>query len=436
MIDPILAGILGIAILLAVLFLLNTPVGFAMAITGFLGYAYVVSFDAAVSMVGSTLWTTFSSPGMTVIPLFTLMGYIVFYSGVNEKLYAAAYSWVGHIRGGIAMATIAACAAFATICGSNTATAATMSTVALPQMKKYGYNPMLSTGSVASGATLGVVIPPSVVLIIIGLSTGQSIEKLFYGGIGAGVLLALTLILTVYAICLICPMWGPTGPRTTWKNKMLTLLGAWETILLFLLVILGMYFGWFTAAEAGAAGAFLAIAAGLLQKKLSRTNFQNALKDSLKSACMVITIVAGAMIFGKFLAVTRLPFDLADNVAAWPVSKSAILWAVFIIYILGGTIMDALALLIITLPIFYPLVVDKLGYDPIWFGVVITVITTLGAITPPVGAAMFVVASMAKEIPMKDVFKGVCLFIPAYIVCIFLYMLWPQIITWLPSLMR
>lgn len=436
MIEPMTAGLLGIAILLGVLFLLNTPVGFAMAITGFLGYAYIVSFDAAVNMVGSTLWTTFSSPGMTVIPLFTLMGYIVFYSGVNEKLYAAAYSWVGHIRGGIAMATIAACAAFATICGSNTATAATMSTVALPQMKKYGYDPKLSTGSVASGATLGVVIPPSVVLIIIGLSTGQSIEKLFYGGIGAGILLALALILTVYVICLICPTWGPTGPKTTVKDKIMTLIGAWETIVLFLLVILGMYFGWFTAAEAGAAGAFIAFAIGFAQRKLSRENFLKAIKDSLKSSCMVITIVAGAMIFGKFLAVTRLPFDLADIVAAWPVSKAAILWVVFIIYILGGTIMDALALLIITLPIFYPLVVDKLGCDPIWFGVVITVITTLGAITPPVGAAMFVVASMAKDVPMKDVFKGVSYFIPAYIICIGLYMLFPEIITWMPGLLR
>lgn len=434
--DGMLIGLVGIGVLLLILFLLNAPVGFAMAIVGFVGYAYVKTPTAAVNMVGSSLWTTFSMYGLTVIPLFTLMGHIVFYSGVNEKLYRAAYSWVGHIRGGIAMATVAACAAFATICGSNTATAATMSTVALPQMKKYGYHPMLSTGAVASGATLGVVIPPSVVLILIGLSTGQSIEKLFYGGIGAGVLLAVFLMLTVYVICLFKPGWGPTCPHASWKEKGLSLLGAWETILLFLLVILGMFFGWFTAAEAGAAGAFLAIIIGWMQGKLDRQKFLSALKDTLKSSCMVITIVAGAMIFGKFLAVTRMPFEAADAVAALPVPKAVILLAILAIYIIGGTIMDALALLIITLPIFYPLAVERLGYDPIWFGVVITVVTTLGAITPPVGAAMFVVASMAKDVPMKQVFAGVSFFVPAYLVCIGLYMAFPKIITWLPGLLQ
>lgn len=430
-----LVGIIGIAALLLALFIFGTPVGFAMAVIGFLGFAYVVSFDAAVHMVGSALWTTFSSYGLTVIPLFTLMGQVVFYSGVNEKLYNAAYAWVGHIRGGLAMATVAACSAFATICGSNTATAATMSTVALPQMKKYNYHPRLSTGAIASGSTLGVVIPPSVVLIIIGLTTGQSIEKLFYGGFGAGVLLAGFLILTVYVLCLIYPAWGPAAAKSTWKEKWISLAGAYETILLFLLVILGLFFGLFTAAEAGAAGSLLAIIIGLCQKKLSRQKLLYAIRDTLKSSCMVITIVAGAVIFGKFLAVTRIPFELADIVAALPIPKAAILWMVFGVYILGGTIMDSLALLILTLPIFYPLVVGKMGYDPIWFGVAITVITTLGAITPPVGATMYVVAGASKETPMREIFKAMFYFIPAYIVAIALYMIFPKIITWLPGLL-
>jgi tripartite ATP-independent transporter DctM subunit len=429
-------GLAGIAGLLLALFLLGAPVGFAMAIVGFLGYAAISSFDTAAHMTGQTLWTTFSMYGLTVIPLFTLMGQVVFYSGVNEKLYAAAYNWIGHIRGGLAMATIAACSAFATICGSNTATAATMSTVALPQMKKFNYNPKLSAGAVASGSTLGVVIPPSVVLIIIGLSTEQSIEKLFYGGIGAGGLLTLMLVGTVYLICTLCPSWGPVGPKASWKARFTSLLESYETFLLFALVILGLFLGYFTAAEAGAAGAFLAIVLGFVQRKLTWSNFLNALRDTLKASCMVITIVAGAMIFGKFLTKTGIPHQIAETVGSMPVSKTVILLMIFGIYAIGGTIMDALALLIVTLPIFYPLVVDQLGYDPLWFGVTITVITTLGAITPPVGATTFVVAGSARDIPMKDVFKGVSLFIPAYVISIGLYMLFPKIITWLPSLLR
>jgi tripartite ATP-independent transporter DctM subunit len=429
-----LVGVVGIVILLLVMLVFGTPVGFGMAIVGFLGFAYMVSWDAAVNMVGSTLWTTFSSYGLTVIPLFTLMGQVVFYSGVNEKLYYAAYNWVGHIRGGLAMATIAACAAFSTICGSNTATAATMSTVAVPQMKKYNYHPRLSTGAIASGSTLGVVIPPSVVLIIIGLSTGQSIEKLFYGGFGAGILLAGLLILTVFILCLIYPTWGPAGAKATWKQRWVSLGGAYETILLFLLVILGLFFGIFTAAEAGAAGSVLAILIGVCHKKLSWKNFIFSIRDTLRSSCMVITIIAGAVIFGKFLAVTRIPFELADTVAAMPIPKTAILLMVFLAYIVGGTFMDALALLVLTLPIFYPLVVGKLGYDPIWFSVVITVITTLGAITPPDGAVMYVVAN-ASKVPMREIFKAMLYFIPAYLVAVALYMIFPKIITWMPSLL-
>lgn len=221
-----LVGIAGIVILLLILFVIGTPVGFAMGIVGFCGFCYVISFKAGLNMVGSVIWETFSKYGLTVIPLFIFMGQIAFYSGINEKLYNAAYKWVGQIRGGIAMATVMACSAFAAICGSNAATAATMTTVALPQMNKYKYEPMLSTGAVACGSTLGVVIPPSVVLIVIGLSTEQSIAKLFYGGIGAGIVLATFLILTVYILCIIYPEWGPVGPKTGLMEKIKALSGV------------------------------------------------------------------------------------------------------------------------------------------------------------------------------------------------------------------
>jgi len=428
-------GLLGIVALMVVLFLTATPVSFAMAIVGFIGFCCVVSFDAAVNMVGSVLWSTFSKYDLTVIPMFVLMGQIVFYSGINEKLYRTAFNWVGHIRGGIAMATVLACSAFAAICGSNTATAATMATVALPQMKKYHYHPQLSTGSVAAGSTLGVVIPPSVVFILIGLSTEQSITKLFYGGFGAGIVLTLLLIANVAVICSIKPQWGPVGEKVDFKTKIKSLSGTGEVILLFLLILIGLYTGFFTPAEAGGAGAFIALIIAAVRKQMSIKQFIGALKDTLRSSCMVMMIVAGAMIFGKFLAVTRMPYNLADWVVTLAVSKTVIMLIIFMIYIIGGMIMDALALLIITIPIFFPVAIS-LGYDPLWFGVTITVITTFGAISPPVGAVTFVVASMAKDVPMKEVYKGVSIFTPAYIICILLLMLFPKIATFLPGLIK
>jgi C4-dicarboxylate transporter, DctM subunit len=426
-------GIGGILALLLALFLLGMPVGFAMGIVGFCGFWYVISFKAGINMIGGVVWDTFSSYGLTVIPLFIFMGQVAFYSGVNEKLYNAAYRWVGQIRGGIAMATVMACSAFSAICGSNAATAATMSTVALPQMRKFKYHSKLSTGAVACGSTLGVVIPPSVVLIVIGLSTEQSIAKLFYGGFGAGILLALLLTLAVYGICRLHPDWGPVGPVVSWGDKFRSLSGAVEMLILFLLVMLGLYFGFFTPAEAGAAGSFFAVVISLVQKRLTWKGFLASINDTLRISCMVITIVAGAVIFGRFLTVTRIPFDIAEWVVGLPVHRTVVMGIIFFIYAVGGAVMDALALLLITIPIFFP-VADQLGYDPIWFGVTITVVTTLGAVTPPVGATTYVVGAMAEGVRLEEVFKGVAYFLPAYILCIILLMLFPEIVTFLPGL--
>ena len=433
--EPALIGILGIVVLLSAMFLLGMPVGFAMGIVGFSGFCLIVSFKAGLGMVGTNIWSTFSKYGMTAIPLFIFMGQIAFYSGVNEKLYTAAYKWVGPIRGGIAMATVLACSAFAAICGSNAATAATMTTVALPEMKKCGYNSILSTGAIACGSTLGVVIPPSVVLIVIGLFTQQSITKLFYGGIGAGLLLALLLLFSVYCICILHRDWGPAGRKTSLREKIEALPGAVEMIILFLLVMIGLYFGYFTPSEAGAAGSFLALAISCLQRRLSWKRFFFAVVDTLRVSCMVMVLIAGAVIFGKFLAVTRIPFDIAEWVSGLPVSNNVIMLIIFAIYIFGGAIMDALALILITIPIFFPVAV-QMGYDPLWFGVTITVITTLGAVTPPVGVSTYVVAGMAEGIPLKVVFKGVTYFLPAYIVCVLLLLFFPVIVTFLPGIIR
>lgn len=432
---PFLIGLIGIAALLFILFFLGMPVGFSMAVVGFVGFSCIINFNAGVNMAGSVLWSVSSKYGLTVIPLFIFMGQIVFYSGVNQRLYKTAYYWVGHIKGGLAMATVLACSAFAAICGSNTATAATMSTVALPEMKKYGYSSILSTGTIACGSTLGVVIPPSVVLIIIGLATEQSIARLFYGGVGAGVLLTLLFLASIFIICHIKPAWGPVGEKSSFNEKLRSLFGGAEMFVLFILIMSGLYFGFFTPAEAGAAGSLFALLLSLVRRTLSFNDFKKAIKDTLRISSMVMMLVVGAMIFGRFLSITRIPFDLASFVVELPVSNFVIMIFISLIYIAGGAIMDALALLLITIPIFFPLAV-KMGYDPVWFAVTITVITTLGAVTPPVGATTYVVSGVANDVPMKNVFKGVLVFIPAYILTIFLLLIFPSIITWLPSILK
>lgn len=428
-------GLLGIVILLFMLLFLGMPVGFTMAVVGFGGVCYIISFNASLGMVGSELWNTFSSYGFTMVPLFIFMGQICFYSGLNERLFKATHTVTGHVRGGLAMATIFACAGFAAICGSNTATAATMTSVALPEMRKYRYNQALSVGSIACGSTLGVVIPPSVVLILIGIYTGQSITKLFYGGILAGLFLAASFMVTIAVLCWLHHDWSPLGQKKTLGEKIRALPGFFEALFLFALVMGGLYAGVFTPTEAGAVGTFLAIVISLLRRKLTWRAFIAAVVDTLQVSCMVFVLIAGAVMFSRFLALTRIPFDIADWAATLPFSPTVILSVIFIIYIIGGALVDALALLVITIPIFFP-VAMQLGYDPIWFGVMITVITTLGAVTPPVGASTYVVAGIAKDMGLGRVFKGVLYFLPAYIFSIILFMAVPQIITYLPSLIR
>ncbi len=422
--DPVTTGIAGIFLLLFIIFTFRIPVGFAMALVGYAGFAYVVNPRAALGTMASSLWHTFSSYGLAVIPLFILMGNICFHAGVSRKLYRTAWTWTGHIRGGIAMATILACAGFAAICGSNAATAATMSSVALPEMKKLGYDNALSTGSVAAGATLGVVIPPSVVLIIIGLSTGLSIADLFFAALLPGIVLTAGFLATVWIVCMIRPELGPSGPGTSFREKLASLPGSIEMALLFVLIMTGLYIGWFTPTEAGAAGAFFSMIIAMAGRNLTWKRFVTALEESVKTSAMILMIVAGAVIFGKFLTVTRLPYQAADWVAALPVPPWAILVIMLAIYVAGGAIMDALGLLMITIPIFFP-VAQRLGYDPVWFAILITIITTMGAITPPVGINTYIVAGMAGNVRLTTVFRGVIWFLPAFVLTVLLLFLFP-----------
>lgn len=430
-----LVGLSGVLLLLLLLVLVRIPVGFAMALIGFAGFWTATSREAALGMLGYQAWDVFSSYGLTVIPLFILMGQICYHSGVNQRLYKATDAWLGRLPGGLSIATILACAGFSAICGSNTATAATMSTVALPEMKKYDYHPMLSTGCVAAGATLGVLIPPSVVLIIIGLQTGQSIADLFTAALFPGLLLTLLFMITVVVICLRRPHFGPTGAPCSLRRKLRTLPGALEALLLFMLVVGGLSLGVFTPSEAGAVGSGLALLMSVVSGNFTWTRYFRAVNDTLRVSCMILVIIYGAVVFGRFLAITRLPYVVAETVAGLPLPPMLIVACICLVYAIGGAVMDALALLIITIPIFFP-VADSLGYDPIWFSALITVVTTMGAITPPVGVNTYIVASMAKDVPQSQVFKGVALFLPAYAVCIAVLLLFPDLPLWLVRVLK
>ena len=384
---------------------------------------------------GADIWSTFSKYGLTVIPLFIFLGYLAFNSGIAGRLYTAAYKWFGHWRGGLAIATIGADELFAAICGSNTATAATMGTVALPQMQKFGYDPRLSTGTVVTGGTLGTIMPPSVVLIVIGLQTEQSIIKLFLAGILPAVLLGILFILTIFTLCRINPKFGPAGPKTSFREKMRSLLGVIEAVIIFVLVIGGLYTGLFTPTEAGAVGVFFALVVTIVSGRLSWKGFVNSVTESLKISAMVFFLVTGAIIFGRFLAVTRLPFAIAEFASSLPVSPYLILTFILLIYLIGGCFVDSLGFLVLTIPIFFPLGM-ALGFDPIWYSIILTMVTTMGAITPPVGVNIYVVKALAPDIELSTMFKSVSFFLIACIVCIIILIIFPDIVLFIPQMAR
>ena len=430
-----LVGVLGIVILLLVLFFLGMPVGFAMGIVGFCGFWYAVSFEAAISVVATDVWTTFSKYGLTVVPLFILLGYIAFNSGIAARLYAAAYTWVGQWRGGLAIATIGADELFAAICGSNTATAATMGTVALPQMQKYNYDTRLSSGTVVTGGTLGTVMPPSVVLIVIGLQTEQSIIDLFLGGILPAIVLGLLFVLTIVVLCRIYPHYGPAAPKTSWGERWRSLGGVAEALIIFVLVIGGLYSGLFTPTEAGAVGVFFALAVTVITRRLTWKKFVSSMMDTLKITSMVFFLVTGAIIFGRFLAVTRIPFMIAEFASSLPVSPYIILVFILLIYLIGGCFVDSLGFLVMTIPIFFPLGM-ALGFDPIWYSILLTMVTTMGAITPPVGVNIYVVKALAPEIELGTIFKSVSYFLVACVVSVIILIIFPDIVLVIPNMAK
>jgi TRAP-type C4-dicarboxylate transport system permease large subunit len=396
-----------LVILLGVMLLRILPIGTAMALLGFLGFAYLSSFQAASYTAVSDFYSTFTNYNFTVIPLFIFMGQILFNAGIGRKLYDLAYKWLGHLPGGLAIATVGGCAGFAAISGSAIATAATLGSVSLGEMRRYKYDMALATGSVAAGGTLGVLIPPSVTFIIYGLLVEESIGKLFIAGILPGLLLTGLFMLTIYVQVVLSPS--------------MTLI----------LVIGGLFAGLFTPTEAAAIGAFGALVITMIRRQIKWDGVIKSFFEALRTACMVMVIIAGATVFNHFIAITNIPFALADWISGLEVHRMVVMIFIAIMYLIGGCVVEALPLILLTVPIFFP-VVQALGFDPIWFGVLIVVVGQIGMISPPVGINCFVVAGVAKDVPLQTIFKGVFPFILAMLICTFILMIFPQIALFLP----
>lgn len=432
--SPTITGLIGIAALFLLIFS-RMPVGFLMAIIGFLGFGYLVSFDASLNLIARDIFSVFGSYNLTVIPLFVLMGQISFHAGISARLFDTANKFIGHLPGGLAIATIGACAGFAAICGSTNATAATMAAATLPEMKRYNYKPELATGVVAAGGSLGILIPPSVIFIIYGIMTEQSIGKLFVAGLLPGLLLSLLFIIAVVLWTVIKPDLAPKSVKSGFKEKIASLSGLIETLLLFCLVMGGLFVGFFTPTEAGAIGASGTLLLAVVRRNITWKNFVASLFETTRISCMIFVIVAGATIFGHFLAVSQIPFDIANWISGFQLPPYAIMFFIIMVYLVGGCFIDALALIMLTVPIFYP-VVNSLGYDPLWFGVIIVLVTQIGVITPPVGINVYVVSGVARDVPLHVIFKGVIPFLVALIIGTLLLIPFPQIATFLPGLMK
>ena len=416
------------------LMLLRVPVGMAMGLVGVGGFAYLSGSGPALKMVGQTSMRTVTDWNFAVVPLFLLMGSFATTSGMSRELFRAANGFLGHLRGGLGIATIAACGGFAAICGSSVATAATFSRVAYPEMRRYGYPQSFATGVIAAGGTLGIMIPPSTVFAVYGLITQQDIGKLFVAGIIPGIIAILMYMATITIIGYARPGFLPAGPRASWRERMEGMRDVWATLLLFAFVIGGIYGGLFTATEAAGMGAAGAFVIGVARRRLSRTDILRSLLEATRTTAAVFTVLIGAILFGYFLTITQTPQKVTEFLTGLGIGRYGVLALIMIMYLVLGCLMDALAMIILTVPIIFPVIV-ALGFDPIWFGVIIVMTVELGLIHPPVGMNIFVIKSVVEDVKISTIFYGVLPFIITDILRLILLIAFPILALWLPSKM-
>ena len=430
--NEVMTGIVGICVLM-VMFLTGIELAYCMTIIGFIGLGYLGTWSAASNQVVKDYFDTFTSYGFTVIPLFVLMGQVASNSDIAKKLYNAAEKFVGHISGGLAMTTVVGATLFKAMCGSTLATCATFAGIAVPEMKRLGYSKKLATGVVASVGTLGMLIPPSVPLIIFGIITEQSIGKLFLAGIIPGLLIALFFIFVIYGWVKIDPSVAPRSPKSTWKERIKSSPDFIWVGIIFFVVIGGLMQGWFSPTEAGSIGTAAVLILAYTKRVLPFGRLVKAFEESLRTACMVLMLIGGSVVFGHFLAVTSIPFITADWIGGLSLNRNIIMILIIFIYLIGGSFIDDLAFMILATPIFYPAVL-KLGFDPIWFGIIIGVTLMIGVIIPPVAISVFVVKNITGE-PFNVIYAGVYPFLLSLVACAALLFFFPQIALWLPSIL-
>lgn len=435
--SPEMIGLLGL-IAFIILMALKLPIAVAMGVVGVVGFAAIANVQAALKMIPGEVYSTFAGYSMSTIATFVLMGYLASYSGLTTKIYDFAYKIIGRQRGGLASASIIACTIFGAICGSYAATAAIVGTAAIPEMRKRSYDPGLATATIAAGGVIGTLIPPSVTFIVYGTAAEASVNKLFLGGIIPGILVCLCDIIAILIITKRNPLAGPAGtdPKPRARDLFDSAKGGLlQVLIVFLISIGGLFAGWFTPTEAGGIGAMGVLLIALITRSISWKRFVEAIKESTKTTCMILFMVAGATLFSRFIAVSRIPDWIGRTVSSLQVPAFVVMLVIFLIYIFLGCFMDTIPMVLLTVPIFYPVVVNQLGYDPIWFGVIIVMCTCIGAITPPVGANVYVVKGMTPDIPLEKIFAGVMPFVIATVVAALLVLLIPDLAIGLPKLL-
>lgn len=432
--SPTAAAIIGVVLLFG-LMILKVPIAFSMLTIGFLGFGYITNFNAGLELLGSLPIGTLQTYVLSTIPLFIFMGQLVHHTGLSRELYYTAYKWVGHLPGGLAMATILGCTGFAACAGDTTSGALTMGSVALPEMRRYGYEPKLATGSVAAGGLLGSLIPPSLSFIIYGMLTEQSVGRLFIAGIFPGLLLSSMYMLSIYVRARRRPDIAPPGDRRNFTERIVALKNVWWVLVIFMVIMGGIYMGIMTPTEAAAVGGFATMVITLLMRRLNRKTLYAALLETIRLSSVTLVIVVGAVLFSAFLAVGRLPDALANFLTGLEISRYFVLAIVLFIYIILGCLMDTLAMILLTIPIVFP-VIQALGFDPIWFGVIMALIGEQAMITPPIGVNVFCVYAVAKDVPMTTIFRGIIPFWFVHMLGLLIIIIFPQIATFLPNLMK